>query len=114
MDIDPDLARPILEKTFPRYFRTVKSTLRNRLLRVKGTIIPKNIAITKCPSDIDKVWWEKFVDNEYTDKKKEQCKRNAQAKANNTITHTLGRKSYRKVYDEMVSNHSKNISCEYY
>ena len=112
MDIDPDLARPILEKTFPRYYRTVKPTLRNKLLRVGGTTIPKNIAITKCPADIARVWWEKFIDNEYSNKK-EQCRKNVEAKAKNTITHTLGRKSYRRVYDEMVRNSIKNISCKY-
>lgn len=104
MDMDPELARPILEKRFPQYFRTVKSNLRNKYLRPNRQTIPKSVAINSCPDDIDKTWWEKFVDNEYTDKKRKQCMQNAQNKAKNTIPHTLGRKPYRRVYEEMVCN----------
>lgn len=102
MDVDPSIARPLLEKHFPPYYRSMKSTLRKSLLKVDDTMIPKRVAIDRCPDDIDRVWWEKFLDIEYTNEKMEQCKKNAKNKAKNQITHTLGRKPYHRVHHEMV------------
>lgn len=74
MDVDPTLARPLLEKHIPPFYRSMKSSLQKSLLRIDGTIIPKHVVIDRCPKDIDKVWWKKFLDLEYTDEKVEQCK----------------------------------------
>ncbi|KAJ6792165.1 Uncharacterized protein M6B38_240660 [Iris pallida] len=102
MNVDPKIARTILEKKFPQYLRTMKSTIRARYLNINGQPIPKRVALDNRPDDIEKIWWEKFVDIEYSDKKKEQCKKNAENKAKNPITHTLGRKPYSRVYEEMA------------
>lgn len=102
LNIDPMVARPILEKRFSQRYRTFKSTVRNRFLKKDGALIPKQVALNSRPDDIDKVWWQRFVDIEYSDKKKKQCKTNSGNKSKSTLTHTLGRKPYLKVYEELV------------
>lgn len=103
MNINPDIARPILEKGFPQCLRTAKATLRKKFLKTKeGESLPRRLAIDNRPEEIDKVQWEKFIDIEYTDKKKKQCKTNADNRSKNTINHTLGRKSYSALYEELV------------
>lgn len=57
--------------------------------------------MNQCPDDIDKIWWEQFIADEYTPKKIEQHKKSAESKALAKITHTLGRKSYSRVYEEL-------------
>lgn len=107
MNINPDLARPILEKAFSQYFRTAKAKLRKLYLKTKeGELLPRRLAIDNRPEDIDKVQWEGFIDIEYADKKKKQCKTNADNKRKNTINHTLGRKSYSRLYEELVRSKS--------
>lgn len=102
MDIDPDKARPILEKGFSQKFRSAKSKLRNKYLKKDDELIPRRIAMENRPDDIDKVQWESFVDMEYGDRKRKQCKKNTKNKTKVIINHTLGRKSYRTLYDELV------------
>ena len=89
MNLDSTIARPILERGFSQYFRSEKSKLRDKYLKKDKEFLPRRIAIDNQPNDIDKVQWEKFVDIEYTDKKRKQCKTNAENKGKNTITHTL-------------------------
>lgn len=99
MNIPPTVARTILEPSFPQFFRTEKHNIRVEFIR---NATSKRDCLANCPDEIDKVWWEAFVENEWEEKKIEQCKKNAENKAKNTITHALGRRSYSQVYEAMV------------
>ncbi|KAJ6821905.1 signal recognition particle 54 kDa protein 2 [Iris pallida] len=104
-NIDPILARPLLEAKFPQFLRTMKYHLRATIKNKEGIYLPKPLALAQCPDDIDKIWWEKFIENEYTPKKIEQRKKNAENKAQCKISHALGRKSYKRVYEELEEEH---------
>lgn len=67
-----------------------------KYLKINGQPIAKRVALDNRPNDTDKIWWEKFVDIEYSDKK-EQCKENAENRVKNPITHTLGQIPYSRV-----------------
>ena len=94
LDVEPEVARPLMEKRFAQKFRTHKNNMR--------CFLPTEDNPGVLPEGVDPNIWRLFCENERKAKKKSQNIQNAKNRTNLEYSHTLGRRTYAALQYEMV------------